>query len=125
MVIWSFVVVIVNFECVGGHMHFAPEAGALGLSAKAAINAWKALIRPVLEYGAEVIQYSKNASGSWPEADQIQMQMGRRILGCHPRTANAAVKGDLGWQSLKARRDMLRLRYWGKLVSMNSKRWYL
>jgi hypothetical protein len=94
-----------------------------GLSAKAAINAWKALIRPVLEYGAEVIQYSKNASGSWPEADQIQMQMGRRILGCHPRTANAAVKGDLGWQSLKARRDMLRLRYWGKLVSMNSKRW--
>ena len=94
-----------------------------GLSAKAAINAWKALIRPVLEYGAEVIQYSKNASGSWPEADQIQMQMGRRILGCHPKTANAAVKGELGWQSLKARRDMLRLRYWGKLVSMSSKRW--
>ena len=27
-----------------------------GLSTKAAVNVWKALIRPVLEYGAEVIQ---------------------------------------------------------------------
>ncbi len=70
-----------------------------------------------------MIQYSKNRSGSCPEADQIQMQMSRRILGCDPKTANAAVKGELGWQSLKARRDMLRLRYWGKLVSMSSKRW--
>ena len=94
-----------------------------GLSSKAAINAWKALIRPVMEYGAEVIQYSQNMSGRWKEAEGIQMQMGRRILGCRSKTTNAAVRGELGWQTLKARRDMLRMTYWGKLVSMSRKRW--
>jgi hypothetical protein len=94
-----------------------------GLSTKAAVNAWKALIRPVMEYGAEVIQYSRNLSGKWDEAEKIQMQMGRRILGCSSTTSNAAVRGDLGWQSLKARRDMLRLTYWGKIINMKGKRW--
>ena len=94
-----------------------------GLSTKAAINAWKALIRPVMEYGAEVIQYSRGMTGQWKEADAIQMQMGRRILGCSPKTSNAVVRGELGWQTLKARRDMLRMTYWGKLVGMNRNRW--
>jgi hypothetical protein len=87
----------------------------------AAINVWKALIRPVLEYAAEVVDYGDN--GEWKEADRIQLSMAKRILGVPPTTADAAVRGELGWWTLKGRRDMLRLRYWGKLTRMPSKRW--
>ena len=75
------------------------------------------------KYWAEVIQYSRDMSGRWKKAEGIQMQMGRRILGCRAKTTNAAVKGEMGWQSLKARRDMLRMTYWGKVVSMSRERW--
>ena len=49
--------------------------------------------------------------------------MAKRILGVPSTTADAAVRGELGWWTLKGRRDMLRLRYWGKLTRMPSKRW--
>ena len=92
-----------------------------GLSTKAAINAWKALIRPVLEYAAEVVDHGAN--GEWEEAERIQLSMAKRILGAQAKTTDAAVRGELGWWTLKGRRDMLRLRYWGKLTRMKSKRW--
>lgn len=47
--------------------------------------------------------------------------MGKRILGCKENTPNEAV-GDLGWITMKARRDILRLRYWRKLKQMNDGR---
>ena len=45
-----------------------------------------------------------------------------RILGLYKRSTNEAVLGDLGWWPLKARRDMIRLRYWQKLLDINNKR---
>ena len=48
--------------------------------------------------------------------------MARQILRCSSHTAIAAMMGDLGWWSLRARRDIQRLRYWGNLVCMSPDR---
>ena len=48
--------------------------------------------------------------------------MGKRILGVSKRTSNAAVRGELGWHRLEARRDLARLRFWGKIVLMSEDR---
>ena len=48
--------------------------------------------------------------------------MAKRILGMNEKTSNEAVLGDLGWWPLKARRDMIRLRYWQTILSMKEKR---
>ena len=38
------------------------------------------------------------------------------------RTNNEVVRGELGWETLKARRDELRLRYWRRLTEMTPER---
>jgi len=35
-------------------------------------------------------------------------------LRCGPRMNNEVVRGELGWGTLKGRRDEMRLRYWGE-----------
>ena len=87
------------------------------LSSKAAICMWKALIRPVLEYAAEIW-----GEKEWKKAEILQRTMAKRILGMKQRTSNEAALGDLGWWPLKARRDMIRLRYWQKILNMKIKR---
>ena len=72
---------------------------------------WNALVRPVLEYGAVVWGDVK-----WEEAEGVQREMGKMILGCSSSMANEVVLGELGWWTLKARRDLLRLKFWGKIV---------
>ena len=54
----------------------------------------------------------------WEEAEVFQRKMGKRITGLTMKTANDVVLGELGWVPLKARRDMLRLRYWRKILHM-------
>ena len=44
------------------------------------------------------------------------------MLRCGPRMNNEVIRGELGWGTLRARRDELRLRYWGKLVNMSENR---
>ena len=83
------------------------------LSVEAAVNVWQTLIRSVLEYGAEIWGNVK-----WEQAEILQREMGRRILGVKKNTSNAMVYGELGWWSLKERRDMIRLRYWRKIINM-------
>ena len=87
------------------------------LSVKAADIVWKVLVRPIAEYGAEIWGEEK-----WEEMEKIQRDMGKRILGLDQSTSNEVVLGELGWWKMKARRDMLRLRYWWKLIQMNRKR---
>lgn len=87
------------------------------LSVVAADMAWKVLVRPIAEYGAEVWGEDR-----WDEMEKIQRDMGKRILGLEQSTSNEVILGEMGWWTMKARRDMLRLRYWRKLLKMNRKR---
>ena len=77
----------------------------------------EALVRPVLEYGAAVIGDVK-----WQEAEQIQRRMGKMILRCSEKMTNEVVLGELGWWTMKGRRDMMRLLFWGKIVGMSHSR---
>ena len=70
-----------------------------------------------LEFGCEVW-----GDCALPSFEKLQVQMGRRILRCGLRTNNEVVRGELGWETLKARRDELRLRYWRRLTEMTSER---
>ena len=71
----------------------------------------EALVRPVLEYGAIVWGDVK-----WEQAERVQREMGKMILRCSSKMANEVVLGELGWWTLKGRRDFLTLNYWGKIV---------
>ena len=71
------------------------------------------LVRPLLEYAAEVASLTP-----WPDAEQLQVTMGKRILQCWTHTTNEAVLGELGWQLLEARAQQLRVSFWAKLLAM-------
>lgn len=78
------------------------------------VQLWKTLIRPCLEYGCEIW-----GDTEWKEAEQLQRLAAKRILHCSVNTTNEAVLGELGWWSMRARFDLLRLRFWGKVVNMS------
>jgi hypothetical protein len=83
--------------------------GVLGV--EDGVRAWQALVRPVLEYGTVVW-----GDVIWEQAEKVQREMGKMILRCSPMMANEVVLGELGWWTLKGRRDFLTLNYWGKIV---------
>src|SRR6185437_11594328 len=87
------------------------------LSTKASLNLWETLVRPLLEYGSEIW-----GDEVWLAGEKLQMEMGRRILRCSSKTTLAAIQGDLGLWSLRARRDLKKLVYWGKVVGMENRR---
>jgi len=81
------------------------------LAVKDCCRVWGALVRPKLEYAAVVWGDVK-----WEEAETIQRQMGKMILGCSSKMANEVVLGELGWWTLKGRRDYLRIKFWSRIV---------
>jgi hypothetical protein len=81
------------------------------------VHLWQGLIRPTLEYAAEVWH-----RGKWEEAEQVQRSMGKRILGCRQKTTNEAVLGELGWWTMEGRRDLLMVCYWAKICRMDESR---
>jgi hypothetical protein len=87
------------------------------LSVKATINLYEALVRSLLEYGAEIW-----GARQWEEAEVLQREMGRRILRCPSTTTGEAILGELGWWRLMTRRDYIRLKYWIKLSLLEDKR---
>jgi hypothetical protein len=78
---------------------------------------WKALVRSIVEYGAEIW-----GEEECEQLERLQLAMGKRILRCKPNTSNEVVRGELGWWRMKARRDEARLRYWARLVRMEGNR---
>lgn len=80
------------------------------LSAGGAANLWEIVVRPVLEYAAEL------GKVRWGEAERLQLMAGRMCLGVGRAVANEVVSGELGWWSVEGRRRYLRLVYWAKVV---------
>ena len=65
-----------------------------GVSARALLRGWQILVRPVLEYGAEIW-----GEKIWKQGEALQMEMGRRVLGVSNLTTREVVQGDLGLES--------------------------
>jgi len=50
------------------------------------------------------------------------MEMGRNLLGHVGNSANESILGDLGWLKMEDRRDKLRMKFWYKILKMDSVR---
>src|SRR5690242_20644408 len=87
------------------------------LSVKASINLWVGLVRSILEYGCEVW-----GDEVWKVGEGIQLDMGRRILRCSAQTTLEAIRGELGFWTLQARRDFKKLMYFVHILSLPESR---
>jgi hypothetical protein len=87
------------------------------LSVKANVNVWDVMVRPNLEYGAAVWGF-----GGWEEAEVLQRETGRKILGVPTQAVKEAIRGELGWWTMTARRDEIRMRFWIRLLLLNEDR---
>jgi hypothetical protein len=96
-----------SYAVSGMGLHSGKMRVALG------VQLYKALVRPLLEYCAEVSSVS-----AWPQAERLQTSMMRRILGAPMSTSAAAMRGELGWKSMEARFQMLRVGFWGRIQAM-------
>jgi hypothetical protein len=85
------------------------------LSVPLGVQVYQALVRPLLEYTAEVVSITP-----WPHAEELQLTMAKRILQCPTRTSGVAAMGELGWQSMEARYQQLRVSFWVKVQMMPS-----
>ena len=87
-----------------------------GLRPRSACTMWKAIIRPILEYAAELWagDVTKEAAA---KAEQIQTNFAKSILGLrsHQGISNHFLRAELGLEPLAARWEKLRLGYWRRL----------
>jgi hypothetical protein len=86
------------------------------LMPKTCVTLWNALIRPLFEYGAEIWTCSQTRMNS---IESMQCAFGRRVMGIRSSSAGVFIRHELGLPSMQARKDMLVLRWWGRLWSIN------
>ena len=87
------------------------------MSTRLANTIWTSLVRSIIEYGCEIW-----GDHPTPDLEQLQLQMGKRILRCGKKMTEEVVRGELGWERQKSRGDEMRLRYWAKIVKMTDDR---
>ncbi len=85
------------------------------LTVPLAVQVYRALVRPLLEYAAEITSLRP-----WSAAESVQLSMARRILQCSTTTPTAAVMGDLNLWTMESRWQLLRLCFWAKIKRRKS-----
>jgi len=53
----------------------------------------------------------------WEDAEKLMRDNGRRTLMGGSRVSNEAIMGEVGWMKMLGRRMLLRLTYWGKILT--------
>ena len=87
-----------------------------GIRPRSAATLWKSIVRPVLEYAAEL--WSGDIPKSLADkAEQVQTDFARGVLGLQGQRAisNDFVRTEMGLEKLAARWEKLRLGYWRKI----------
>jgi hypothetical protein len=87
-----------------------------GLRPRAAAALWKAIVRPVLEYSAELWAGDISTSSA-ARAEAVQTNFARVMLGlvgCQS-ISNDALRAEMGMEKLSSRWEKLRLGYWRRL----------
>ena len=64
------------------------------------------VLRPIIEYGSEVWKCNKSQASA---LESILLGGAKKIFGCSSKTCNEAVRGDMGLETLKSRRDKTNL----------------
>ena len=83
-----------------GKLH--PTLANRHLDTRIKLTVLKSVIVPPLEYAGEVWEGNKKVV---KEVEAAQMKAAKIILGCSKRTSNAAVRAELGIQSVRSARD--------------------
>ena len=65
-------------------------------------------LRPLLEYGAEVLVPTSEHCRA---LESVQLKAARIILRCPPRTSSDVTRADMGLQLLSSRRDIAKLKW--------------
>ena len=65
-----------------------------GISVRAVMRGWQVLVRQVLEYGAEIWGEKK-----WKQGEDLQLEMGRRLLGASKMTTKEVIQRELGLET--------------------------
>ena len=55
------------------------------------------------------------------EGENLQLEMGRRVLGVSKMTTKEVIQGWSGLGRLSSRRIILRLRFWSKIIKMKKR----
>ena len=87
-----------------------------GMRPRAAAALWKAIVRPVLEYAAEIWAGDISVSDA-TKAESVQTNFARSMLGlvgCQS-ISNDALRAEMGMEKLSSRWEKLRLGYWRRL----------
>lgn len=87
--------------------------GGQGLGSDSSCRLWKAIILPVLTYGAEVWWPARS---DMSRLDRVLNFGARSCLGLPARAASAAARGDLGWLHADEWLAIRRLDFAGKLA---------
>ena len=90
-----------------------------GLSTEAKLCVWKALVRPILEYGSQTWWPNKTQS---MRLERVQLKALKCILGVSSKTSDIAVRLELGVMSLQMRRKKALLKWVGKIARMPDSR---
>ena len=103
-----------------------------GLRPQTAVTMYKVLVRPILEYAAEVLSYKhyyftdrKSTKVEEPpemikRLENLQNKVLKKLVSCPKNTPPAVVRLLTGTMPLSARIDMLKLRYFWKLHHMKT-----
>ena len=84
------------------------------------LTALLSVIRPSIEYGTEVWESNKGQTNA---LESVVFEGAKKILGCSSKTCNEAVRGDMGLETLKSRRDKAKLKWLYKLATMPQDRY--
>ena len=101
-----------------------------GLRPETAIKLYKLMVRPILEYGSQVLTYQNHYLKSLnrvpkdlniltnfeEKLEQFQTKALKTLIGAPKSTLPAIVRFFSGVEPLKSRLDMLKLRYFWNLV---------
>lgn len=102
---------------VEGMVPLVSKAANEGLNVKSCVKLWEQALRPVLEYGVETWGLDR-----WDKAERVQLEAGRRILGVSSKMSSEVVRGELGWWTLKGRRDYLIIKWYMKVTQLKENR---
>lgn len=87
-----------------------------GLRSRSAVTLWKAIVRPVLEYAAEIWAGDIPAAVA-ARAEAVQTNFARAVLGlagCQS-ISNDVLRAEMGMEKLSSRWEKLRLGYWRRI----------
>ena len=82
---------------------------------------WRTIALPSINFGSDV--WCSVSKSDIDKLERLQLQMARYILKAPMNTPRSALYGELGWMPIKTMHDISRVKYFDRLIKMDSCRW--